>query len=132
MQAPDCCFLQPVPWCCPWWQWHWRVGSSLTLWHVQGPEWFCLWALDLVEVGGSRAGGETSVSRGCSMSLVSSLLLLSLEFLLLWLVCDWLSLLSLVREAHPPYFLQVGTRCQTSSSSDGCGGGFLRRALPTV
>ncbi|MQL93983.1 hypothetical protein Taro_026632, partial [Colocasia esculenta] len=36
----------------------------------------------------------------------SSLLPLSLEFLLLWLVRDWLSLLSLVREAHPPYFLQ--------------------------
>ncbi|MQL80354.1 hypothetical protein Taro_012802 [Colocasia esculenta] len=30
-----------------------------------------------------------------------------LEFLLLWLVRDWLSLLSLVREAHPPYSLQV-------------------------
>ncbi|MQL98268.1 hypothetical protein Taro_030975 [Colocasia esculenta] len=46
--------------------------SSLTLWRVRGPRWFCLWALNLV------------------------------EFLLLWLVRDWLSLLSLVREAYPP------------------------------
>ncbi|MQL73821.1 hypothetical protein Taro_006144 [Colocasia esculenta] len=30
----------------------------------------------------------------------------SLEFLLLWLVRDWLSLLSLVREAHPPTFFR--------------------------
>ncbi|MQL97189.1 hypothetical protein Taro_029875 [Colocasia esculenta] len=51
--------------------------SSLTLWSVRGAGWFCLWALDLV------------------------------EFLLLWLVRDWLSLLSLVHEAHPPYSLQV-------------------------
>ncbi|MQM17856.1 hypothetical protein Taro_050841, partial [Colocasia esculenta] len=46
----------------------WR--SSLTLWRVRGPGWFCLWALNLVEVRGSRAGGETSVSRGCSVSLM--------------------------------------------------------------
>ncbi|MQM16860.1 hypothetical protein Taro_049820 [Colocasia esculenta] len=49
-----------------------EVCSSLTSWHVRGAGWFCLWALDLV------------------------------KFLLLWLVRDWLSLLSLVREAHPP------------------------------
>ncbi|MQM08524.1 hypothetical protein Taro_041381 [Colocasia esculenta] len=27
-----------------------RVCSSLTSWRIQGPGWFCLWALDLVEV----------------------------------------------------------------------------------
>ncbi|MQM04874.1 hypothetical protein Taro_037678 [Colocasia esculenta] len=27
-----------------------RVCSSLTLWSAQGAGWFCLWALDLVEV----------------------------------------------------------------------------------
>ncbi|MQM15264.1 hypothetical protein Taro_048206 [Colocasia esculenta] len=124
---------------------------------VAPARWFFLWALDLVEVRGSRSGGETSVSRGCSVSLVvtpgcpfltswrsrmlrvcaegcfrivfdsvgstgvvsgptlvvgrgitmfrcfvSSLLPLSLEFLLLWLVRNWLSLLSLVHEANPP------------------------------
>ncbi|MQM20774.1 hypothetical protein Taro_053802 [Colocasia esculenta] len=35
-------------------------------------------------------------------TLVSSLLPLLLEFLLLWLVTHWLSLLSLVCEAHLP------------------------------
>ncbi|MQL88719.1 hypothetical protein Taro_021279 [Colocasia esculenta] len=35
---------------------------------------------------------------------------------------DWLSLLSLIHEAHPPYTFQVGTRCRRSSLSDGCGG----------
>ncbi|MQM16828.1 hypothetical protein Taro_049790, partial [Colocasia esculenta] len=55
------------------------VCSSLTSWRVRGAGWFCLWALDLV------------------------------EFLLLWLVRDWLSLLSLVREADPPtLFRSVG------------------------
>ncbi|MQM01326.1 hypothetical protein Taro_034091 [Colocasia esculenta] len=57
-----------------------------------------------------------SFSDGCSVPLVEALgcsfliswrsgmllLPLLLEFLLLWLVRDWLSLLSLVREAHPP------------------------------
>ncbi|MQL75354.1 hypothetical protein Taro_007729 [Colocasia esculenta] len=38
----------------------------------------------------------------CFVVLCNSLLPLLLEFLLLWLVRDWLSLLSLVREAHPP------------------------------
>ncbi|MQL82135.1 hypothetical protein Taro_014592 [Colocasia esculenta] len=51
-------------------QWHRRVCSSMTSWHVQGPGWFCLWALDLVEVRGIRASGVTSVSRGCSVFLV--------------------------------------------------------------
>ncbi|MQL77538.1 hypothetical protein Taro_009963, partial [Colocasia esculenta] len=31
--------------------------------------WFCLWALDLVEVRGGRASGETSFSLGCLVSL---------------------------------------------------------------
>ncbi|MQM10339.1 hypothetical protein Taro_043232 [Colocasia esculenta] len=43
------------------------------------------------------------------------LLPLLLEFLLLWLVRDWLSLLSLVREAHPPTLFR-------SSLLDGRGG----------
>ncbi|MQM11654.1 hypothetical protein Taro_044563 [Colocasia esculenta] len=67
---------------------------------------------------GGRAYGETflltwllGVSRGdtwlflpdlVEVYVESSLLPLSLEFLLLWLVRDWLSILSLVREAHPP------------------------------
>ncbi|MQM17093.1 hypothetical protein Taro_050060, partial [Colocasia esculenta] len=45
--------------------------SSLTSWRVRGAGWFCLWALDLVEVRGGRAYGETvlltwllGVSRG--------------------------------------------------------------------
>ncbi|MQM07907.1 hypothetical protein Taro_040754 [Colocasia esculenta] len=46
------------------------VCSSLTSWRVQGPGWFCLWALDLVEVRGGRACGETLFSSGCSVSLV--------------------------------------------------------------
>ncbi|MQM20771.1 hypothetical protein Taro_053799 [Colocasia esculenta] len=47
----------------------------------------------------------------------SSLLPLLLEFLLLWLVRDWLSLLSLVREAHPPTLFRklrhVQSECPT-------------------
>ncbi|MQM20520.1 hypothetical protein Taro_053541 [Colocasia esculenta] len=63
----------------------------------------------------------------CSSSLVPLLL----EFLLLWLVRDWLSLLSLVREAHPPYSLQVGTRCHRSSLSNGRGGDPWVAARPS-
>ncbi|MQM15826.1 hypothetical protein Taro_048778 [Colocasia esculenta] len=37
---------------------------------------------------------------------------------------DWLSLLSLVREAHPPYSLQIGTRCRRSLLPDDRGGGL--------
>ncbi|MQM10837.1 hypothetical protein Taro_043737 [Colocasia esculenta] len=101
-----------------------------------------MWALDLVEVRGSRADGETSISRGCSVSLVvtlgcsfptswrcmsrvASALCLTLMvlrepclarpwlwvvFLLLWLVKDWLSLLSLVHEAHPPTLFRSESR----------------------
>ncbi|MQL99876.1 hypothetical protein Taro_032605, partial [Colocasia esculenta] len=140
------------------------VGSgvdSLTSWRVRSLGWFCLWALDLVEVRGSRAGGETSVSRGCSVSLVVTpgcpfltswrvsakgcfrivfdsagsagvvssptlvvghgITLFRYFFLLLWMVRDWLSLLSLVREAHPPYSFQVasfpaGFKCELQES----------------
>ncbi|MQM20380.1 hypothetical protein Taro_053398, partial [Colocasia esculenta] len=85
------------------------VCSSLTSWSFRGAGWFCLWALDLVEVQDvgacvMRLGShvvapvfrELLCLDGCS-SFASALL----EFLLLWLVRDWLSLLSLVREAHP-------------------------------
>ncbi|MQM06936.1 hypothetical protein Taro_039769 [Colocasia esculenta] len=41
----------------------------------------------------------TTVKLRCNISSFASALL---EFLLLWLVRDWLSLLSLVHEAHPP------------------------------
>ncbi|MQM00993.1 hypothetical protein Taro_033742 [Colocasia esculenta] len=42
-------------------------------------------------------------------AVVSSFASALLEFLLLWLVRDWLSLLNLVREAHPPtLFRSVG------------------------
>ncbi|MQL67923.1 hypothetical protein Taro_000199 [Colocasia esculenta] len=46
-----------------------RVRSSLTSWHVQHSGWFCLWALDLVEVEVAVPGGETSLSLGCLVSL---------------------------------------------------------------
>ncbi|MQL78137.1 hypothetical protein Taro_010559 [Colocasia esculenta] len=46
-----------------------RGGTSVcgfpALWHVHSSGWFCLWALDLVEVYGGRACGETSFSPGC-------------------------------------------------------------------
>ncbi|MQM21810.1 hypothetical protein Taro_054855 [Colocasia esculenta] len=41
---------------------------SLTSWCVQGPGWFCLWALDLVEVEVAVPGGETSFSLCCLVS----------------------------------------------------------------
>ncbi|MQM23963.1 hypothetical protein Taro_057033 [Colocasia esculenta] len=43
------------------------VCGSLTSWHVRGLGWFCLWALDIVEVCSGRVCGETFFSRGCSM-----------------------------------------------------------------
>ncbi|MQL83567.1 hypothetical protein Taro_016070, partial [Colocasia esculenta] len=64
----------------------WLLGVS------RGDTW--LFLPNLVEVRDVGA---------CVSSFASALL----EFLLLWLVRDWLSLLSLVREAHPPYSLQV-------------------------
>ncbi|MQM19806.1 hypothetical protein Taro_052817 [Colocasia esculenta] len=45
------------------------VCSSLTSWRVQGPGWFCLWALDLQEVEVAVTSGETSFSLGCLVSL---------------------------------------------------------------
>ncbi|MQM15586.1 hypothetical protein Taro_048532 [Colocasia esculenta] len=45
------------------------------------------------------SAGSAGVEFGLTLSSFASALL---EFLLLWLVRDWLSLLSLVREAHPP------------------------------
>ncbi|MQM12028.1 hypothetical protein Taro_044938 [Colocasia esculenta] len=107
--------------------WH-RCVCSLTSWHVRGPGWFCLWALNLVEVhaeGCFRIVSDSIVSAGvvsgltlvvgrgitlfrCFVVLYSRVVCFrfSLEFLLLWLVRDWLSLLSLVREAHPPTFFR--------------------------
>ncbi|MQL90892.1 hypothetical protein Taro_023488 [Colocasia esculenta] len=67
MQTPDCFFCNSFLGAI---RGGTRVCSSLTSLRVRGPGWFCLWALDLVEVRGSRAGGEMSISRGCSMSLV--------------------------------------------------------------
>ncbi|MQL88706.1 hypothetical protein Taro_021274 [Colocasia esculenta] len=59
------------------------------------------------------------------------LLPLSLEFLLLWLVRNWLSLLSLVREAHP-----LLSSDRDSLSQEFVAGWswwwFVRRALPAV
>ncbi|MQL76432.1 hypothetical protein Taro_008832 [Colocasia esculenta] len=54
----------------------------------------------------------------CFVALCSRVVLLQLllEFLLLWVVRNWLSLLSLVREAHPPYSLQVAS----FSAGSGC------------
>ncbi|MQM07216.1 hypothetical protein Taro_040050 [Colocasia esculenta] len=54
----------------------------------------------------------------------TSVLELAAHFLLLWPVRDWQSLLGHVREAHLPYFLQLGARRRGSSVSDG-----LRRRL---
>ncbi|MQL98949.1 hypothetical protein Taro_031665, partial [Colocasia esculenta] len=91
----------------------------MTLWSVRGAGWFCLWALDLVEVLGGRAYGETllvlvfdsagsaEVVFGLTGVVIEAFTLFSLfcfrllEFLLLWLVRDWLSILSLIHEAHP-------------------------------
>ncbi|MQM17273.1 hypothetical protein Taro_050242 [Colocasia esculenta] len=50
----------------------------------------------------------------------------TLVFLLLWLVRDWLSSLRLVREAYPPYSLQV----LLEFFFVGSGGGLLWRVLP--
>ncbi|MQM16858.1 hypothetical protein Taro_049819 [Colocasia esculenta] len=57
-----------------------RVCSSLTSWHVRGAEWFFLWALDLVEVCGSRACGKMvlltwllGVSRGDTLLFLPDL-----------------------------------------------------------
>ncbi|MQM21702.1 hypothetical protein Taro_054746, partial [Colocasia esculenta] len=104
--------------------------------------WFCLWALDLVEVRGGRASGETflltwllGISRGDTWLCILDLMEVCAEgcfrivfdsvgsvgvvfgptlvvgrgisLFRCFLVRDWLSLLSLVREAHPPYSLQV-------------------------
>ncbi|MQM17368.1 hypothetical protein Taro_050339 [Colocasia esculenta] len=61
----------------------------------------------------------------------SSLLLLLLEFLLLWLVRDWLSLLSLVREAHP--LLSSGRDSQSQEFvARRSWWRFVRRALPAL
>ncbi|MQM14776.1 hypothetical protein Taro_047711, partial [Colocasia esculenta] len=85
------------------------VCGFLTSWCVRGPRWFCLWALDLVEVWDGYACGETLVSRGCS-------------------VLAALADKGLVIPTRPcsrgscPYFLQEGTYCHRSLLSDGCGG----------
>ncbi|MQM11161.1 hypothetical protein Taro_044065, partial [Colocasia esculenta] len=69
--------------------------SFLTSWSVRGAGWFCLWTLNLVELPHVfDSVGSAGVAFGLTQVVV--------EFLLLWLVRDWLSLLSLVREAHPP------------------------------
>ncbi|MQM10670.1 hypothetical protein Taro_043568 [Colocasia esculenta] len=68
VRAPNCCFGNPFLGAV---RGGTGVCSSLTSWCVRGAGWFCLWALDLVEVCGGRACGETvlltwllGVSRG--------------------------------------------------------------------
>ncbi|MQM14160.1 hypothetical protein Taro_047090, partial [Colocasia esculenta] len=70
--------------------------SSLTSWSVQGPGWFCLWALNLVEVSGGRGCDETSlltwllgVSRGDTWLFLPDLVEVHTKFLLLWLVASF-------------------------------------------
>ncbi|MQL73469.1 hypothetical protein Taro_005799 [Colocasia esculenta] len=107
--APDCCFSNPFLGAV---HGGTRVCSSLTSWRVRGARGFYLWTLDLVETWLFLPDLEEVWDVGCLCreTLVSRsrsgvpvvLLPLLLEFLLLWLVRDWLSLLSLVNEAHPP------------------------------
>ncbi|MQL70419.1 hypothetical protein Taro_002743 [Colocasia esculenta] len=82
--------------------------SSLTSWSVRGVGWFCLWTLNLVE---DLVFRELLCLGRCVPRVCFHIVLLWPDlvagrgfalFLLLWLVRDWLSLLSLVREAHPP------------------------------
>ncbi|MQM07119.1 hypothetical protein Taro_039956 [Colocasia esculenta] len=64
--TPNCCFSNPfLGVVCG----GTGVCSSLTSWSVRGAGWFYLWALNLVEVRGGRACGETSFSLGCLVSL---------------------------------------------------------------
>ncbi|MQL96692.1 hypothetical protein Taro_029372, partial [Colocasia esculenta] len=102
--TPDCCFCNPFLGAV---HGGTRGCSSLTSWHVKGLGWFCLWALSLVEVcaeGCFRIVFDSAGYAGVVFgpTLVSNFASGLLEFLLLWLVRDWLSLLSLVRETHPP------------------------------
>ncbi|MQL73594.1 hypothetical protein Taro_005925 [Colocasia esculenta] len=76
---------------------------SLTSWRVRGFRCFCLWVLDLVGV----------CAEGCFCIVSDSAVFAG--FLLFWLVRDWLSLLSLVREAHP--LLSSGKDSLSSSDS---------------
>ncbi|MQL98474.1 hypothetical protein Taro_031190 [Colocasia esculenta] len=69
----------------------WLLGVS------RGDTW--LFLPDLVEVWDVGACVVRLWSHVVAPSSFASALL---EFLLLWLVRDWLSLLSLVRKAHPP------------------------------
>ncbi|MQM09357.1 hypothetical protein Taro_042223 [Colocasia esculenta] len=95
------------------------VCGSLTSWRFRGPGCFYLWASTLwrseVAILVVRHPSHVvarcrswSVPRVDSTSCLTPLVLqgsfcfhFSLEFLLLWLIRDWLSLLSLVREAQP-------------------------------
>ncbi|MQM11128.1 hypothetical protein Taro_044033, partial [Colocasia esculenta] len=56
--------------------------------------------VDSAGSAGVVSGPTLVVGRGFTLFRCFVLLMLSLELLLLWLVRDWLSLLSLVREAH--------------------------------
>ncbi|MQL94530.1 hypothetical protein Taro_027184, partial [Colocasia esculenta] len=75
--------------------------------------------------GGGGRGFEKAhlvwATSGCSIPAVYLPADVATAFLLLWLVRDWLSLLSLVHEAHHPYSLQVasfpaGSRCELQES----------------
>ncbi|MQL93876.1 hypothetical protein Taro_026517, partial [Colocasia esculenta] len=73
--------------------------------YVWGPRWLCLWALDLVEVGGGRACGGTSFSPSCYMVSAG---------------------------AHSPYFLQLGAHRRGGLVSDGLQRQLWHRVLSAV
>ncbi|MQM20103.1 hypothetical protein Taro_053118, partial [Colocasia esculenta] len=77
----------------------WRVGMC-----PRAECWFYSWTLDLVELLPHvfDSAGSAGVVFGLTRIVVEAFTLFRCFFLLLWLVRDWLSLLSLVREAHPP------------------------------
>ncbi|MQL89861.1 hypothetical protein Taro_022436, partial [Colocasia esculenta] len=99
---------------------------------LEGLGRFCLWALNLVEVRGGRAYASLSWlvhAEGCFCIMYDSagstgvVFGPTLVFLLLWLVRDWLSLLSLVREAHPPtLFRSMGGGTAFGVPGGGLGG----------
>ncbi|MQM10598.1 hypothetical protein Taro_043489 [Colocasia esculenta] len=111
------------------------VCVSLTSWRVRGPGWFCLWALDLVEVSGGCVCGETFFSRVCSVLFVVTpayLLPLFVGVLAALVGKGQVIPTEPCSQGSPPYFLQVGTRCRRSSLLDNCGGCWFHRELPAA
>ncbi|MQL71811.1 hypothetical protein Taro_004122, partial [Colocasia esculenta] len=139
VQAPNCCFGNPFLGAI---RGGTRVCSSLTSWRVRGAGWFCLWALNLVEVRDVGAcvvrlwshmvapvfseflclsGCVPRVASACvdsagSAGVVFGLTKSSFASALLEFLLLWL----------------VGTRYRRSSLPDGRGGGLLCRAFPAV